>query len=99
MTRSYTADEWMGLEPVYSPAIRSEPDNFDWDTYEKRQREEEARIFLDTARHQIFPILHCHICNSPTQHTLIARDDDPDLDRKIAEASANVVCWKHERKK
>lgn len=97
MTRSYTESEWMGIEPFYSPAIREEHDPFDWDAYEKRQREEEALEWLERARHTIFPHLPCSVCGELTAYTLMTRDDNPTLEQDIAQASATVKCGKHER--
>lgn len=95
MTRSYTEDEWLGVEPFYSPAVREEHDPFDWDAYEKRQREEEAALWLERSRHTIFPHLPCSVCGALTIHILMTRDDNPTLEQDIARASATVKCWRH----
>lgn len=99
MTRSYTEDEWMGVGPVYSPAIRDEPEAFDWDAYEREQQRKEALEWVEETRKTIFPPLFCCVCGEATGQTLIASEDDPDLKTRIARANKTSYCFRHERKK
>lgn len=94
MARSYSESEWMGLKPVYSPAIRDERAAFDWDAYERERQKQDALEWVEYQNTRIFPTLSCAICGE-WAGKLIAYTTDENLEDNIAHAMKNARCRDH----
>jgi hypothetical protein len=101
VTKSYTEDEWLGIEPVYSLRISDEPDDFDWDGFEARKGQEEVTFMRKKAMneaeyfrtHKAYP-LRCH-CGAPSDIVYVHQDATVE---EIQQATSRVVpCWLHDR--
>lgn len=103
--RSYTEDEWMGLEPVYSPAIRDDQNEFDWAEFEKQQGLEEVALYrskaLTEAEYYRTHSKHYVYCScGRVADSVYLPNDAEDVEGMLGNMRVHKTCWLHtERKK
>lgn len=102
MTRSYTEDEWMGVEPVRSRAIRDESDTFDWDAWEREERasislEWKQRALEEVEYYRTHTLHHIYCSCGRIADAVYLPNDTVNVAETLAKTPAQRTCWLHER--